>query len=141
MFIIINFIDSYRNIFIAMNQKILATAFEMSALVISVTFGYLLGCTLNYGIWAVEFVYLGSVVLLFMEYHLYFKFGSGFAEYRYLIAEDIVEDCYMFEDGLVDKNQDAEPILISSCNKNVCVEKFELISKTEPKKDEMVQKD
>ena len=97
-----------------MNQKTLAIAFEMIALVISIVFGYVLGCTYDHGIWAVEFVYLGSVVMLFMEYHLYFKFGPGFAEYRSLIAECIVEDCYRFEDGLVDKNEERKPIVIKN---------------------------
>ena len=109
-----NYVDAYRNIYIAMNQKILATVFEMSALVISATSGYLLGCTADLGIWAVEFVYLGSVALLFIEYHFYFKFGSGFAEYRSLIAEGVVDDSSKGEDGFEDSNEEMEPIMIES---------------------------
>ena len=97
-----------------MDQKNLATAFEMSALVISVAFGYVLGCTYNWGIWAVEVAYLGGTVILLMEYHFYFKFGSRFAEYRSLIAEGIVDDSSKGEDDLVDTNEEDIPIIIKN---------------------------
>ena len=92
----------------------LATVFEIVALAISITFGVLLGYLLDYGILAVEFVYLGGIGFLFMEYHLYFKFGSGFAKYRHMIALDTVEDV------LENKNEDIELILLKRKNETQC---------------------
>ena len=49
----------------------------------------------------------------------------------------IVEDCYGFEDGLVDRNEEDEPIL----KKIKFVENRQEISEIKPEKGEMAQKD
>lgn len=55
---------------------------EISAIVFAISNAILFGFYLDFGIWGVEASITGAMIFLLCEYHLYFRCGSGFKEYR-----------------------------------------------------------
>ena len=113
MFIVYIYNDSYRNLYIAFDQKGMSVLFEcvtqVQFVVASIVFGYSYG----YGIWGVEISAFVSLFALYLQYHFYFKLGSGFKNLRAKL-DDICasEDKNDIHKGAIDPNdEEKQPII------------------------------
>lgn len=86
------YLDSFRNIFLSFDLRVLATIFQATALIASIVVGFILGHVLQWSIWG---IYLSSNLILalsLMFYISYMRYGSGFGHYRKGIHEETAEN-------------------------------------------------